>query len=243
MGRCGAGRTLVPAWWIAACRGPLLAGGILAAGLCIASPAVLAETQITVFGGANTNFSSPVRLTGPVTDTRTIDWAGDSFAMPPYWGLRGTYWLSRASSWGIALEFTHAKAMGQIDFATDGVYDKLEFSDGNNLLMLNVMYRFRPIWQGRFVPYVGIGAGVTIPHVEVTLDGVAQRTFEYQLAGAAAQGLAGLEYKLSESWSMFTEAKLSYSHIAADLDHGGGLRTYLWSPAIAVGLTYRFPSH
>jgi lipid A oxidase len=220
----------------------LLAGGILAAGLCIPSPAVLAETQITVFGGANTNFSSPVRLRGPVTDSRTIDWAGDSFAMPPYWGVRGTYWLSRASPWGIALEFTHAKAMGQIDFATDGVYDKLEFSDGNNLLMLNLMYRFNPVWQGRFVPYVGIGAGFTIPHVEVTLDGVAQRTFEYQWAGAAAQGLAGLEYKLSESWSMFAEGKIAYSHIDADLANGGSLKTYLWSPAIAVGLTYRFPS-
>jgi lipid A oxidase len=243
MGRCVAGQAALPARTDSGCRRALLAAGVLAAGLAVATTGVIAETQISVFGGANTNFSSPVRLTGPITDNRTIDWAGDSFEMPPYWGVRGTYWLSRASPWGIAVEFTHAKAMGQIDFAADPVYDRLEFSDGNNLLMLNLMYRFNTMRNGKVVPYVGIGAGVAIPHVEVTLDGVAQRTFEYQLAGAAAQGLAGLEYKLNDSWSMFAEGKIAYSHIAADLDHGGGLRTYLWSPAIAVGLTYRFPGH
>jgi lipid A oxidase len=52
--------------------------------------------------------------------------------------------------------------------------------------------------------------------------------------------MAGLEYKLTESWSVFGEAKLSYSQISADLNGGGSLETDLWSPAIAVGLTYRF---
>ena len=60
---------------------------------------------------------------------------------------------------------------------------------------------------------------------------------------AAAQLLAGLEYKLNQSWSLFTEAKLSYSQISADLNGGGELETDLWSPAVAVGLTYRFPGN
>jgi lipid A oxidase len=210
------------------------------ASLGICATVALAETQIGVYGGANTNFSSQVKLTGPVRDSRTVDWDGDSFGMPPYWGLRGTYWLNNASSWGIAVDYVHAKAVARINFAADGVYDRLEFTDGNNLLTLNLLYRFGPIWKERLIPYVGLGAGVTVPHVEVTLDGVPRRTFEYQLAGVAAQGLAGLEYKLSESWSVFSEAKLSYSHIDADLTSGGQLRTHLWSPHVAVGLAYRF---
>jgi lipid A oxidase len=77
--------------------------------------------------------------------------------------------------------------------------------------------------------------------VEVTLD-TGSKTFDYQLAGPAARILAGLEYKLTESWSLFTEARLSYSHISADLNGGGSFETDLWSPELAVGLTYRFSS-
>ena len=56
----------------------------------------------------------------------------------------------------------------------------------------------------------------------------------------AAQVLAGLEYKLNEKWSLFTEARLSYSQIDADLAGGGSLETDLWSPQLAIGLSYRF---
>jgi lipid A oxidase len=75
----------------------------------------------------------------------------------------------------------------------------------------------------------------------VTLDAnPGDKTYEYQLAGPAARILAGLEYKLNETWSLFTEARLSYSHISADLNGGGELETELWSPELAIGLTYRF---
>jgi hypothetical protein len=39
---------------------------------------------------------------------------------------------------------------------------------------------------------------------------------------------------------MFTEARFSYSHIDADLKDGGSFQTDLWSPQIAIGLSYRF---
>lgn len=213
------------------------------AGVCLCSLPASAETQISVYGGANWNFKSDVTLSNSAigNDDRSIGWDGGSFGMPPYWGVRGTYWLSKNSPWGFAIEYTHQKAVADLDFATDPKYSHLEFTDGNNLVMLEALYRFSPMMNGTLVPYVGAGVGVTVPHVEVTLRTVpADRTFEYQCCGFAAQIMAGLEYKLNNMWSLFTEAKLSYAHIDADLSGGGSLETDLWSPAVAVGLTYRF---
>ncbi|MBO0766210.1 MAG: outer membrane beta-barrel protein [Hyphomicrobiaceae bacterium] len=224
--------------------------GVTVAGACFCSPGALAETQISIYGGANWNFGSDVKITrpgfvnNPGSETRSIDWDGDPFEAPPYWGVRGTYWLSRFASWGFAIDYTHQKAIAHLNFNDPAEeFSHLEFTDGNNVLLLEALYRFSPMMRGALVPYVGVGVGVTVPHVEVTFRGHdAERTFEYQCCGPAAQIMAGLEYKLDESWSLFTEAKLSYSHIDADIRGGGSLETDLWSPAVALGLTYRFGS-
>jgi lipid A oxidase len=217
----------------------LRAVALVAAGLSVWSVSARAETQIGVFGGANWNFSSDISGSG-VPD-HSVDWDGGSGQLPPYWGVRGTYWLGSSPNWGIALEYIHAKAIADLDGPVGADFDRLEFTDGNNLVFLEALYRFTPMMNGTLVPYVGAGIGVTIPHVEVTLAGSSDPTYEYQLAGAAAQIMAGLEYKLNNSWSLFTEAKLSYSHIDADLESGGNLQTELWSPQLAIGVTYRFP--
>ncbi|MFZ1103231.1 MAG: outer membrane beta-barrel protein [Hyphomicrobiaceae bacterium] len=211
------------------------------AGLCAFSLPAAAETQISVFGGANWNLSSDVTVsgTGPSDGTQSIDWDGGAFDMPPYWGVRGVYWLGSAPNWGFAIDYAHQKALADLGGAAGATFDRLEFTDGNNILLFEVLYRFNPMMNGTLVPYVGAGLGVAIPHVEVTLT-TGDKTFEYQLAGMAAQVLAGLEYKLNEKWSLFTEARLSYSQIDADLAGGGSLETDLWSPQLAIGLSYRF---
>jgi lipid A oxidase len=224
----------------------LRAVALAVAGVCFCSMPAAAETQISVYGGANWNFKSDVSLSNSAigNDERSISWDGGGFEAPPYWGVRGTYWLSKSSPWGFAVEYTHQKASADIDFATDPTFSRLEFTDGNNLVLLEALYRFSPMMNGTLVPYVGAGVGVTVPHVEVTLKSPPpDSTFEYQCCGAAAQIMAGLEYKLTDTWSLFTEAKLSYTHISADLNGGGTLETDLWSPAIALGVTYRFPGN
>ena len=55
------------------------------------------------------------------------------------------------------------------------------------------MYRFNPVLDGKLAPFVGIGAGIAVPHVEVKLKNGAPDTWEYQFAGGAGQVLAGLE--------------------------------------------------
>jgi len=218
----------------------------LALSVCSAPTPARAEVQISVYGGMNTNFDSKGTLKFPgYSETRTFEWEGKSFQMPPYWGVQGTYWFNHGASLGLAVDYTHSKAYANLDFATDPTYSHLEFTDGNNLIIANLMYRFNPWMDGKLVPFVGIGGGVAIPHVEVITRALPgpippSKTWEYQCCGPAAQVLGGLEYKLNESWSVFTEAKLSYSHLRTDLQGDGSFKTYLWTPQLAIGLTYRF---
>lgn len=219
--------------------------GAVALGLWFAGAALTparAEVQIQAYGGVNGNFSSDVSLhSGGGVDTRSVDWEGKPFEMPPYWGVRGVYWLDSWPGWGLALEFTHAKAYAKLNGTSAGaLYDTLEFTDGNNIFTGNLMYRFTP-WQFYNIrPYAGFGIGFTVPHVEVSLVGDARKTFEYQLAGFAGQGFVGLEMPFGRNWSGFVEAKLSYTHINADIVDGDHVKTDIWSPHFAVGLAYRF---
>jgi lipid A oxidase len=208
----------------------------------LAGAPAAAEMQIGAYGGANTNLNSPVSLhKDAVSDARNVDWEGRSFQMPPYWGVHATYWLNPNASWGIGIDYTHTKAYAALNFATDPIYRHLEFTDGNNLLLLNLLYRFGPFADGRLVPYLGLGGRIAIPHVEVKLKAFpGQDTWEYQFAGGAAQALGGLEYRLNDAWSLFAEGKVSYSHLDTELEGGGSLKTYLWSPQLLLGFNYRF---
>ncbi len=206
----------------------------------VAATAAHAEVQLSAYTGGNANFASKVKLErGALRDSRTVDWDGKPFEMPPYWGLRATYWMEKQSPWGIALDYTHQKAYADINFAADPIYDHLEFTDGNNIVTLNAMYRFqKPTSSWGY--YVGGGPGVAIPSVEVTLDGVAQKTHEYQITGFAAQALAGVQYKFTDHIAAFGEGKITYTQNDGDLAGGGTIKTDLWSPHALVGLSYSF---
>ena len=76
----------------------------LAALLALAPAAARAEFQVSAFGGANTANDSDVTLNTPLlSGTWNVDWYGDSFHMPPYWGVRGTWWLTdfNLPRWGV----------------------------------------------------------------------------------------------------------------------------------------------
>jgi lipid A oxidase len=212
----------------------------MAAGVLVVQPAS-AEVQIGAYGGANGNFSSDVSHHGSLNDTRKVDWEGKPFEMPPYWGVRGVYWFDSMPGWGAGVEFTHSKAYAKLNGTSAGaLYDTLEFTDGNNILTGNALYRFTP-WSFHGIrPYAGFGIGVSIPHVEVSLVGDPAKTFEYQLAGFAGQGFVGLEMPFGANWSGFVETKISYTHINANLTGGDHLKTDLWSPHFGVGLAYHF---
>ncbi len=211
-----------------------LAGGCFT---LIATVPAQAEMGLSVYGGFQTAPHSDIEVSDQ-PDFRA-GWEGKSFEMPPYYGVRGTWWMDNLGkpNLGLSVDFTHAKVYADSETLSASGWSQFEFSDGINLLTLNALYRM-PIEGTKFVPYVGAGAGINVPHVEVTRG--SGRTFEYQLGGATVQAQAGLAYDFNESWSAFVEYKGNYSWVDVDIDSGASLKTNILTNAVNVGVSYRF---
>jgi lipid A oxidase len=216
-----------------------------------------AEFQIGVYGGISESFDSDVTLVQPGGTNLTlydVPWDGKSFISPPYWGARGIYWFDSSPSWGVMIDYNHAKIYSDLGATvkvkgtrdnvalngTDRVgntFDILEFTDGLNEIYLGGTYR----WQhDRWTPYVGFGVGLSVPHVEIRRTGSTVKTFEYQVAGVAVEGLVGLEYRITPRVSAFGDYKLSFSSNDTDVNGGGTLETDVWTNHFILGLSYRF---
>lgn len=201
---------------------------------CSVSSAAFAEGALSVYGGANFSPHSGVdyRLGNGTTGKVSPAWDGASFEMPPYYGVRATWWIETMPEFGFALDFTHAKVKAD---PVPAPFTKLEFTDGINFLTANAIYRNQ--MDNGFTPYAGVGVGLAIPHVEAIVPGVTN-TQEYQITGVAAQAFVGVDYKLNENWSVFGELKSTYGQVDADLNGGGNLDTHVISNQIIVGVTY-----
>ena len=218
----------------------------------------LADSQIAVYGGWNDSFDSDITFKQPNGTNMTfhdVPWDGASFEAPPYWGIRGTWWLASHSNWGLMFDYSHAKVIaekgavvsvsGTRDGAPVGPTDRvgntfqvMEFTDGLNEFFFGAQYRWP---HERWTPYVGFGVGPSVPHVEVRRPGIGQPyTFEYQLAGVDVEGLVGIEYRFGPLVSAFADYKLSFATNDTDLKGGGSLDTDIWTNHIIFGLSYRF---
>lgn len=213
--------------------------GILALGA--SSAPALAEMELSIYSGWQTSPHS--RVTGDYPGTgeefdALIGWEGRSFEMPPYYGVRGTWWKNETLGFGI--EFTHAKVYAPDDEKEAIGFSDLEFTDGINILTVNAYQRWPGLWaEGQITPYVGGGVGVAIPHVDIdTTTGV--ETFEYQYTGPAARLTAGMSYDLNERFAVFGEYQFTYSVNSVDLPEGGSLETDIKTNALNVGLTLKF---
>lgn len=210
---------------------------ILACSPLACFPAMAGEWELSAYGGFQTAPHSDV----DVSDGTSFNagWEGKSFSSPPYWGVRGTYWFTegKLADLGIALDFSHAKVYADGDTLNETGWDTFEFTDGLNLITLNAFYRF-PIEGSRFTPYVGIGAGLNVPHVEVTRP--SGRTFDYQVGGATIQATAGVKFAITERWSAFAEYKGNYSFVDVDIDSGDTLETDIITNAVNFGLSFKF---
>jgi hypothetical protein len=155
-----------------------------------------------------------------------IAWEGKPFRLPPYYGYRAIYWPS--DRYGVMLDFTHVKAVaikdrpGQQSGFKDGDHvpaqapvsatlKRLEFTHGYNLLTLNALRR-ASMRGPNLIPYVGVGLGVAILHVEVQRADKPQstRTYEYQITGPALQLLGGMEWRFGRRLSLFVQADLRH---------------------------------
>jgi len=197
-----------------------------------------AEFEISAYTGFQTAPHSRVDVVGNDGGNKSIGagWEGRSFEMPPYYGLRGTWWIN--DKWGVGAEFNHAKVYADASTLTANGLSVLEFSDGINYLTVNGWRR----WQNpnsRWTPYAGAGIGLSIPHVEYQAIG-GSRTYEYQVTGAVVQLVGGVSYAINDTWSLYGEYKGAYSMNKADLVGGGTLETNIITNALNVGVSYSF---
>ncbi len=199
----------------------------------LAAPAI-AEVEVSLYLGAQSVQESDV--SGVIN--RSIDWEGRSDESPPYYGGRITWW--QPSGWGWGIELTHTKAYASDEDLAALGFSSLEFSDGHNILTVNVHRRWEGIWaNGKITPYVLAGVGVAIPHVDATPIGDTS-TFGYQLTGPAVRLGAGAQYALNDRWGLFAEYQFTYSDNDVDLDSGGSFDTEIVTNAINVGVSYSF---
>jgi lipid A oxidase len=212
--------------------------------MCLLVPAAAkAEFQISAYGGFNTADSSDMTFHSPLVNGKFfVDWFGDSDEMPPYWGVRGTWWLNdfNLPHFGLAVDLTHAKAKADLsDPLVGSSFEHLEFTNGLNTLTLNGLYRM-PV-NKRFSLYGGVGAGAAIPHVEVKTIPFQGYTYEYQVTGPSVQGILGASLNLGHGFSLFGEYKLNYTwNHADDLAGGGSLKTNILTNQFAIGACFAF---
>lgn len=198
----------------------------------MAPVAAQAEMSFSFYTGFQ---SAPHSVVEDGNGSFTMGWEGRPFEMPPYYGLRATWWMNDTTGFGI--DINHAKVYGgAADMAAAG-YDRLEFTDGLNLITANAYRRFS--WAGSdLTPYLGAGVGIAVPHVDIERNGI--HTFEYQLTGPAITAIAGVSYPLGDRSFVFGEYKGSYSTHEVDLASGGTLRTNIVTNAINIGVGIRF---
>ncbi|SMC51090.1 outer membrane protein [Primorskyibacter flagellatus] len=208
------------------------------AALCLGVAPASAEMEVSLYSGWQTAPHS--RASGDHPDggsyNALIGWEGRSFEAPPYYGVRGTWW--RDEKLGFGLEFTHAKVYAP-DSEKEAIgFNRMEFTDGINLITVNAYRRWQNQWRD-ITPYVGGGIGLSIPHVDVESAG-GEKTFGYQVTGPAVRLLAGVNYDLSERFAVFGEYQFTYSNNEADLDGGGSLETEIKTNALNFGVTLKF---
>ena len=193
--------------------------------------------EVSIYGGLQSSPHS--RITGKHSTSgaqysELVGWEGKSFDAPIYYGIRTTFWRSDKLSYGA--EFTHTKAYAPNKALQSAGFDRLEFTDGHNIITLNINKR----WElGEFNTYSLVGLGIAIPHVDALPSG-GLHTFEYQYTGPAVRAAVGLSRKLNEDFSIFTEYQFTASDNKVSLRNGGTLNTKLLTNAVNLGVSYNF---
>lgn len=208
------------------------------------------ETLLAAYGGAPWYYRSNVRFQRPDgTDLtlKDVGWDGDSLYFPIDGGARSLSWHG---PFGHMVDFLHNKAVARLGKGAHGrkisngvietvdaegtwkgapapnrikltdLVERMEFTHGHNMLFVTGLLRLAAL-SPRIVPYLGVGVGAALPHVEVWIEGEGEdkRTNEYQYAGPAAQLVAGLEMRRGNA-SYFLEYKFSLAWIKGGFTAG-----------------------
>lgn len=193
------------------------------------------------YGGSQDAYSSRVNTYTDNGAELNFDavWETKSFSMPPYWGIRSSYWDSPNTAWEI--DFVHSKVYADSTTLTQNGLDHLQFTDGINVLSLSRIWQLvDPSSESVFSPYVGAGGGVTLPHVEIVKSSnpVISRTMEYQFGGFSGQVQVGLRYPLGSNINGILEYKITYVGLDVKTAASRSLKTNLITNALNIGVEF-----
>ena len=165
------------------------------------------ETIAAGYAGAPFYHRSDLTLRQPNGTDMTLKrlgWDGDALYFPIDGGARVVRWNG---SLGWMVDFMHNKAIARLGKGAHGreikngvvdhvethgtlkgkpapsplrltdLFNRLEFTHGHNTLMLTGLVRLMA--TSRIRPYVGIGVGAAVPHVEVRFAGERRWTNQY----------------------------------------------------------------
>jgi hypothetical protein len=199
------------------------------------------EWVLAAYLGTAHTMSAPLSLVQPAAGTEitlaSVDYRGQSFTPPFYYGSRLSYFPKPSSWMGIEAEFIHLKAYAETDGTTlaagthrgtpvrdhlpiGAVVERLSISHGLNLILVNGVLRrtLRRDRQGQMQLIGRIGAGPTIPHAESAIDGVAYEG--YELGAVAAHAAIGLEIRMWRQLAALAEYKVTRTRQTLAIDRG-----------------------
>lgn len=236
--------------------------GVLA-GLALAATARPARADWTVaaFLGAGATRPGSLRIEQPATGTALtlgpVEFRGESFTAPIYYGYRIGRRLPFARWVAAEAEFIHLKVFTDPDARvratgvergapvsrTQRLRDTVErfsISHGENFVLANLVAR-RPLGASARGVRVGValraGVGLTVPHPESTVAG--ESVDQYELGSFAWQLAGGVEVRVTRGLHGLVEYKFTRVRESVTIARGVA-RTTLTTHHVAIGLGYSF---
>ena len=222
-----------------------------------------AEVELSIFTGVALTQDNDLELQQRSGTDLTFDgvsYEGRDFDAPPYYGVRGLWFPSENSHWGFGAEFFHMKMYAGTDEtvrvtgrrggigvnSNERIEDTIQsfsLSHGLNYVLGDIVYRWFPGKDGEgfldhLQPYVGVGLGLAVPHVESNVNGTFHE--EYQLHGPAVQAFAGVNVVLTRHWGLMFEYKFSYANLDSLDIPGGSIEVTPLTHHLVTGLTFSF---
>ena len=156
--------------------------------------------------GTSSNTLAVTPASAPPFSMSDVAYKGQAFRSPWYYGVRAGWLPAATKGAGVEIEWTHAKAIAQIDPRASDL-NAFQQSHGLNFLLGNLAYRFPAACSGRCTAVVRGGAGISTPHVESTFRNVHQE--QYQRGGFAWQLGGGLEYHVWQFLYGIADARIT----------------------------------
>ena len=206
-------------------------------------------------GGAHTS-SSALTVMQPSLGTNltfeNVRLESRSFDPPLYYGVRGSYFLSRMPYFGIEAELIHLKvfsnpqqtvrvtgvrrgttANGELPLGE--IVQQYSISHGVNLLLFNGAVRHAP--SGRVILSARAGVGPTLPHTESRIEEQSQE--QYEIGRVAWQVAAGAEVRLWKGLFALGEYKFTRTRQSGKV-FSGTAESLLRTHHGVLGLSYHF---